>query len=161
MSFFTSGALEPQFFKQLLRGLGLSEQDLPGRRDDPVHWPQLRELLTERFRAKTRSEWEAVFDGTDACCTPVLSQSELQNSGYVQRPAVSLDTSPARAIGISSPRSSRDGQGGGVQGCGWAGRVIGPGPDGHDLLLGWTGLQLGKGFEMVDGGFQLAPAAKL
>lgn len=156
-----SGALEPQFFAQLLGGLGLSERDLPGRRDDPSHWPRLRDLFIERFKGKTRSEWEAVFDGTDACCTPVLSQSELEHSGFVQRPAVSLDTSPARAIGVSNPRRSRDGQGDGVQGRGWTGQVISSGPAGRDLLREWTGLQLGTDIAIVDGSFEMAPAAKL
>lgn len=157
----TSGALEPQFFTQLLQGLGLSADDLPGPRDDPVYWAQLRKLFMERFHSKTRSEWESIFNGTDACCTPVLSQDELQSSGYIQRPAVSLDTSPARAIAVGNPRSERDGQGEGVDGHGWTGRVIASGATGQGILLEWTGLQLGKEIEVVDGAFQLAPLPKI
>lgn len=67
------GALEPQFWAELVDRLGLS--DLPDR-DDPANWPVLREKLAETFRSRTRAEWEAVFDGSDACVVPVLSVAE-------------------------------------------------------------------------------------
>lgn len=70
------GALEPQFYAAFLKGLGLSDADLPGQ-SDREGWPQLRELFTKTFLSKTRDEWAAVFDGTDACTTPVLRLSEV------------------------------------------------------------------------------------
>jgi len=69
------GALEPQFFAALLHGLAIDAADLPGR-DDPANWPAIRKRFTEVFAAKTRDEWAAVFDGTDACVTPVLAFGE-------------------------------------------------------------------------------------
>ncbi|HET6626301.1 MAG TPA: CaiB/BaiF CoA-transferase family protein [Nocardioidaceae bacterium] len=68
------GPLEPQFYAALLEGLGLTET-APDRRD-PAQWPALREVLAERFRERTQAEWTAVFDGTDACCSPVLPMTE-------------------------------------------------------------------------------------
>ncbi|MFC4061090.1 CaiB/BaiF CoA transferase family protein [Planomonospora corallina] len=67
------GALEPQFWAQLVSLMGLT--DLPDR-EDRANWPALRERLAEAFRSRTRAEWEAVFDGTDACVSPVLEMSE-------------------------------------------------------------------------------------
>ncbi|GAA2870021.1 CaiB/BaiF CoA-transferase family protein [Streptosporangium fragile] len=67
------GALEPQFWAEMVRLMGLS--DLPDR-DDRSRWPELRERLAEAFRSRTRAEWEAVFDGTDACVSPVLEMGE-------------------------------------------------------------------------------------
>ncbi|MBB2913169.1 alpha-methylacyl-CoA racemase [Streptosporangium becharense] len=67
------GALEPQFWAEMIRLMGLS--DLPDR-DDRSRWPELRARLAEAFRSRTRAEWEAVFDGTDACVSPVLGMGE-------------------------------------------------------------------------------------
>jgi alpha-methylacyl-CoA racemase len=39
-------------------------------------WPGMKERFARLFASKTRAEWEAVFDGTDACVAPVLSMSE-------------------------------------------------------------------------------------
>jgi len=67
------GALEPQFWKEMITLMGL--EDLPDR-DDMSRWPALRERLAEAFRSRTRAEWEAVFDGTNACVSPVLEMGE-------------------------------------------------------------------------------------
>ncbi|GGL18413.1 CaiB/BaiF CoA transferase family protein [Planomonospora parontospora] len=67
------GALEPRFWAQLVSLMGLT--DLPDR-EDRANWPALRERLAEAFRSRTRAEWEAVFDGTDACVSPVLDMAE-------------------------------------------------------------------------------------
>jgi alpha-methylacyl-CoA racemase len=68
-------ALEPQFYAALLDGLGLAAADLPAR-DDRERWPQLRARFAEVFATRTRDAWAAVFDGTDACVTAVLSFAE-------------------------------------------------------------------------------------
>jgi alpha-methylacyl-CoA racemase len=69
------GALEPQFYAALLRGLGLDAEPLPPQLD-PAGWPVLRARFTEAFAARSRDAWAAVFDGTDACVAPVLSPWE-------------------------------------------------------------------------------------
>ena len=69
------GPLEPQFYAEFLAGLGLDAAELPGQYDRDG-WPELRNRFTGRFAERTRDEWEEVFDGTDACVTPVLSLSE-------------------------------------------------------------------------------------
>ena len=70
------GAIEPQFYAELLTGLGLSDRaNLPDR-NDASQWETLREMFTHAFRTRTREEWTAVFDGTDACVTPVLTFAE-------------------------------------------------------------------------------------
>ena len=89
-----SGPLEPQFFAALLKGLKIDPAVLGGPREDRKTWPAMKRLFTQTFLSKDRAEWEAIFDGTDACCTPVLDQRELRNSGYDQRPIVTLRDSP-------------------------------------------------------------------
>ncbi|MBY6162014.1 CoA transferase [Mameliella alba] len=72
---FSVGALEPQFFAELLRLTGLSAEDFTDRHN-PERWPELADRLRAVFRTRTRDEWSAIFDGTDACCAPVLDPQE-------------------------------------------------------------------------------------
>jgi alpha-methylacyl-CoA racemase len=69
------GALEPQFYAALLRGLDLIDAGLPDQHDR-AGWPALRQRFAETFAQRTRAEWEQVFAGTDACVSPVLSLAE-------------------------------------------------------------------------------------
>ena len=68
-------AAEPQFYAQLLRLTGLEGQDLPGQLDR-ASWPAFRERLAAIFRGKTRDEWCALMEGSDACFAPVLTLDE-------------------------------------------------------------------------------------
>ena len=69
------GALEPQFYAELLEGLGLVGA-LPGAQWDRAHWPAHREAFARAFATRTRDEWAARFEGTDACVAPVLGLAE-------------------------------------------------------------------------------------
>lgn len=80
--FVAVGCLEPTFYAQFLRGLGLDASELPDR-DDPANWPALRELFAAALAARSRDEWEAVFAGTDACVTPVLSFAEASGDPHL------------------------------------------------------------------------------
>lgn len=75
------GALEPQFYAELVDGLGLTGQ-LPDR-DDRANWPELRERFTTTFKQRTRDEWADVFSSTDACVTPVLSMAEAADNPHL------------------------------------------------------------------------------
>lgn len=70
------GAIEPQFYQQLLQGLDLDPADLPAQMS-VSDWPKLRQTFTRVFATKTQAEWGRIFDGTDACVTPVLSPDEV------------------------------------------------------------------------------------
>jgi alpha-methylacyl-CoA racemase len=73
--FVAVGAIEPQFYRSLLEICGIDDPSFKDQwRTDA--WPGLREKLAAVFRSKTRAEWVARFDGTDACVTPVLSMNE-------------------------------------------------------------------------------------
>jgi alpha-methylacyl-CoA racemase len=69
------GAIEEPFYRSLLRGLDLDPAGLPERLD-PAHWPELRRVFAGRFARRGRDEWLAVFAGTDACVSPVLTVAE-------------------------------------------------------------------------------------
>ncbi|KXX82822.1 Isopenicillin N epimerase component 2 [Madurella mycetomatis] len=118
------GALEPHFYQALLRGLGLDAANLPPR-EDKAQWPALRSAFQAKFAEKTREEWEAVFDGHDACVTPVLEQGELEREGYQQRLPVHLTGTPGKPI----PCGQGD----------WTGGTLAKGLGGDEMLRQWTG----------------------
>src|SRR3954453_8391619 len=95
--------LEPQFWAVFLDRLGVPEAP---DRNDVSQWPALREALRTRLLEKTQAEWVEVFDGTDACCAPVLPLAEaarhphlVARGTYVDRDGL-LQPAPA-------PRFSR------------------------------------------------------
>jgi alpha-methylacyl-CoA racemase len=74
------GALEPQFWAEFTRILGLA--DLPDR-TDPARRAELRAVIAARFRERTRAEWEEAFAGSDACVAPVLSMTEAATDPHI------------------------------------------------------------------------------
>jgi len=68
------GALEPQFYAELLQLVGLDADDVP--QWDRDRWPELKERFAEVFRTRTKAEWTAILESADACATPVLSLDE-------------------------------------------------------------------------------------
>ena len=72
------GAVESRFYAELLAKLGLTDAGLP-KQHDRKGWPQLRAAFEAAFLSRTRDEWAAVFDGSDACVAPVLGFAEAPN----------------------------------------------------------------------------------
>ncbi|MGI5208611.1 CaiB/BaiF CoA transferase family protein [Spirillospora sp. CA-108201] len=75
------GAIEPQFYAEFLRRLGLDGEDLPAQYDRE-RWPAMRERFAAAFRTRTREEWTDVFVPSDACVAPVLSMAEAAEHPY-------------------------------------------------------------------------------
>lgn len=76
------GAIEPQFYAQLLAGLEIDADGLPFQLD-PAGQDTLKKLFAERFRTKTRDEWAEIFVGTDACVSPVLTFDEATRNEHI------------------------------------------------------------------------------
>lgn len=68
------GALEQRFYDEFVELMGL--KDVADARGDLARWGELREAVAARFKTRTRAEWTAVFEGSDACVAPVLSLRE-------------------------------------------------------------------------------------
>ena len=99
------GALEPQFYAELLKGLELDAADLPHQLD-PAGYPKLREIFTDKFKSKTRDEWTAIFDGTDACTTPVLTFAEASDNPHIAARGSLIDVDGV-VQHLPAPRFSR------------------------------------------------------
>jgi alpha-methylacyl-CoA racemase len=98
------GALEPQFYDELVAGLGIA--GAAPDRDEPADQVELRRLIADTVRSRTQADWVEVFAGTDACVAPVLPMTEafrhphlVARGTFVERDGV---TEPAPA-----PRFSR------------------------------------------------------
>lgn len=76
------GALEPQFYDLFLKLLGI-EETAPDRWD-LEKTDELRTLIASTFATKTRDEWCAIFDGTDACVAPILKISEAPEHPHIK-----------------------------------------------------------------------------
>ncbi len=70
------GAVEPQFYAQLLELVGLAEDERFQSQNDSSRWPQLHDELARVFRTRTREQWCAILERTDVCFAPVMSMSE-------------------------------------------------------------------------------------
>lgn len=106
----TLGAIEPQFYAELLQRLGLTDVD-PRRQYDTAEWPLLKQRIAACIAAKTRDQWCALLEGSDVCFAPVLDFDEaaahphnaergmfVEVDGKSQpAPAPRLSRTPARA----------------------------------------------------------------
>ncbi|GAA2570066.1 MULTISPECIES: CaiB/BaiF CoA transferase family protein [Streptomyces] len=106
------GALEPRFYGEFLRLLGIEDQ--AAAHTDVTRWPKLREQVAARFRTRTRGEWTAVFEGSDACVAPVLSLREAPHHPHLAARSTFTDhggiTQPAPAPRFSAtPTTVRTG----------------------------------------------------
>jgi alpha-methylacyl-CoA racemase len=114
--FVAVGAIEPQFYADLIARLGLdhgqanSSDPLPDQWDR-ARWPELARRIGEVFAARTRRAWAEVFDGTDACVSPVLSWAEAPEHPHLKARGTLVEhdgvVQPAPA-----PRFSRTGRAG-------------------------------------------------
>lgn len=101
--FVAVGAIEPPFYAQLLKGLQLEESTLPNR-DDPSSWQTLSEIFAARFAAYDRAYWTEVFNGSDACVTPVLSFEEASGHPHIAARRSIIKNPDGTLNGAQAPR---------------------------------------------------------
>ncbi|MFJ1665679.1 CaiB/BaiF CoA transferase family protein [Streptomyces bottropensis] len=135
------GALEQQFYAEFVDLLGIADR-APARKDVAA-WGELRESVAARFRSRTRDEWTAVFEGSDACVAPVLSLSEAPHHPHLAARGTFTDfggiTQPAPAPRFSATHTSV--RGGPAQ----------PGADTAEVAHDWGIPGLSQNASVVDG----------
>ena len=99
------GSIEPQFFAQLLLGLGLNPDEVPNQ-FDLGHYDEMKAIFAARFASRTRAEWTEVFAGTDACVTPVLGWTEAAANEHLNARATVV-TVDGVVQAAPAPRFSR------------------------------------------------------
>jgi alpha-methylacyl-CoA racemase len=78
------GAIEPQFWAELLDVLGFVEDEQFARQTDRDLWPQMKKRFGETFRERTRAEWADAFAGRDACFAPVWELDETAEEPHIR-----------------------------------------------------------------------------
>lgn len=77
------GAIEPKFYAELIGLTGLDPLEFDAQMDH-AQWPSMKTKMNALFKTKTRSEWCALLEGSDACFAPVLSPLEAPNHPHNQ-----------------------------------------------------------------------------
>ena len=106
-------SIEPPFYEQLIERLGLDRErfgpamaEFRSGAGDPAQWKALKAELAQVFRQKTRDEWCALLEGTDACFAPVLKLSEAPDHPHAQARQAYVDVGGRRQC-APAPRFSR------------------------------------------------------
>ncbi|MFS2126475.1 CaiB/BaiF CoA transferase family protein [Pseudomonas sp. Pseusp97] len=73
--FIALGAIEPQFYAELLQRCGIDDPQFQ-RQMDATQWPQLKAKLAALFQQRSRAQWCDLLEGSDACFAPVLDWAE-------------------------------------------------------------------------------------
>ncbi|HWW52528.1 MAG TPA: CaiB/BaiF CoA-transferase family protein [Acidimicrobiales bacterium] len=104
------GAMEPKFYATLLELLGLAGEDLPAQMDRQG-WATVKARFSAVFRTRTRAEWSALLEGTDACFAPVLGLEEVEQHPQHRARGTFVDVegrlqpAPAPRFGQTKPSS--------------------------------------------------------
>ena len=73
--FVSVGCLEPQFFAEMVEKAELPAWFIENQ-NNTEKWPEMRQVLVETFKSKTRDEWVDIFEGSDACVAGILDYKE-------------------------------------------------------------------------------------
>ncbi len=110
--FIAVGALEPKFFAELARRIGLDPRFVK-RQHERALWPEMREALARIIKTRSRDDWCALLEGTDACFAPVLSLAEapahahaLARGAFIEIGGV-VQPAPAPRFDRSTPDTPR------------------------------------------------------
>jgi alpha-methylacyl-CoA racemase len=77
------GPIEEKFFAELLRQLDIDPSSL-GPQLSREGWKPAKAILAAKFRTRTRDEWSALLEASDACVSPVLSFGEAPQHPHLQ-----------------------------------------------------------------------------
>lgn len=69
------GPIEPQFYALFLDKAGITDPDFK-LQWDRARWPELKRRLAAHLETRSRDEWCALLEGSDACVAPILSMDE-------------------------------------------------------------------------------------
>ena len=123
------GALEPQFYANLLDVLGLAGEDLPHQMDSSA-WPKLKERVEAIFKTKTRDEWCTAMEGREICFSPVLKMTEAPAHPHNASREVFVEVEPGKYQPGPAPRFSRSE-------VGVSSLASAPGSDTTECLKAW------------------------
>lgn len=119
------GAIEPQFYAELLAKSGAPAELADGQMN-PANWDDYAEKLAELFKTKTRDEWCALLEGSDACFAPVMGLDEAREHPHMKARGAYIEHEGAWHT-APAPRFSRT-----------PGAVRSSKDDGESVVASWT-----------------------
>lgn len=109
------GAIEDKFYQELLKGLGLENEELPHQLDKN-HWPEMKQRFADIFKSRTRQQWCEVFEsstangdnfeGANTCFSPILKMSEVADHPHIKARQTMVEVDGVSQPG-PAPRFSR------------------------------------------------------
>jgi alpha-methylacyl-CoA racemase len=121
------GALEPQFYAELLRLLELDPEEFPQLERE--RWPELKRRCAEVFATRTRAEWAELFEGEEACTTAVYGMADAPDHPHTRARESSVEVD-GKLQPAPAPRFSRTPPG-------LPGPPSEPGADTDEALAAW------------------------
>lgn len=97
------GPLEPQFYKDLLKGLGIDKSEIPQSTEFSV----MEDRFAKEFLTKTREEWNEVFKDLDACYAPILEFHEAEEHEHNKEIGTFIKAADGHIEPAPAPRLSR------------------------------------------------------
>ncbi|WP_228242169.1 CaiB/BaiF CoA-transferase family protein [Porphyrobacter sp. GA68] len=119
------GPIEPQFYAELLERTGLAAELGEGQLN-PANWPGHAEQLARLFASRSRDEWCALLEGTDACVAPVLELDEVASHPHMRARQSHVDQAGVQHC-APAPRFSRT-----------PGAIRDTAPDGAEVIARWV-----------------------
>lgn len=123
--FISVGPIEPHFYATLVELIGAPAELTKGQ-NDPGNWSERAELLEDIFRRKSRDQWCALLEGTDACFAPVLTFEESRSHAQMRARRIFVERDGVTHV-APAPRFSR------------TPGDIGTGGRGDELAAKWIG----------------------
>lgn len=74
--------IEAKFHAELCERMGIDPAEL-GKQQDRASWPKAKQVFAARFKQRTRDEWCALLEGTDACVAAVMSADEAPSHPHL------------------------------------------------------------------------------
>lgn len=103
--FIAVGAIEPKFYRNLLKGLGLDPADLPEQMDKSS-WKEMKQKFSDIVATKTQQEWASIFRGTDSCVVPVLELDEAARHPHNRERNAFVQVGSDQRVPAPAPRLS-------------------------------------------------------
>lgn len=84
------GPIEEKFYAEWLKLMDIDPATI-GKQMDAGNWKAAKAIVADRFKTRTRDEWAAILEHSDACASPVLSFLEAPEHPHMEARGVFIE----------------------------------------------------------------------
>ncbi|MEO8804493.1 MAG: CaiB/BaiF CoA-transferase family protein [Burkholderiaceae bacterium] len=99
------GPIEEKFFADLLARIGIDAASL-GPQLSRDHWKAAKAVMAATFKTRSRDDWAALLEPSDACVSPVLGFAEAHQHAHLKARGTFIELDGIQQAG-PAPRFSR------------------------------------------------------